>query len=154
MRILKQKIYTEISRWATEGNDGIDVVIATPPCQGISVINHKKNDNDIHRNSLVVESVEIIQQIKPKFFVMENVMAFQKTLCIDRTGRAVPIGDFIRESLGSDYIISGRILNFMNYGSNSSRTRTLMIGVHKKYRNTITPYDIYPPYRPADESRQ
>lgn len=150
---VKQKIYTEISRWAVAGNDGIDVVIATPPCQGISVINHKKNDNDIHRNSLVVESVEIIQQIKPKFFVMENVMAFQKTLCIDRSGRAVPIGDFIWESLGSDYIISGRILNFMNYGSNSSRTRTLMIGVNKKYRNTITPYDIYPTYRPEKTLR-
>lgn len=150
---VKQKIYTEISRWAADGNDGIDVVIATPPCQGISVINHKKNDNDIHRNSLVVESVEIIQQIKPKFFVIENVMAFQKSLCIDRSGRALPIGDFIQESLGNSYIISGRILNFMNYGSNSSRTRTLMIGVHKKYRNTITPYDIYPIYRPEKTLR-
>lgn len=150
---VKQKIYNEIDRWALLGNDGVDVVIATPPCQGISVINHKKNDNDIHRNSLVVESVEIIQQIKPKFFVMENVMAFQKTLCIDRDGRALPIGDFIRTSLGSDYIITGRILNFMNYGSNSSRTRTLMIGVHKKYRNTITPYDIYPTYRPEKTLR-
>lgn len=150
---VKQKIYSEINRWAAIGNDGIDVIVATPPCQGISVINHKKNDNDIHRNSLVVESVEIIQKIKPKFFVMENVMAFQKTLCIDRTGRALPIGDFIRESLGDEYIISGRILNFMNYGSNSSRTRTLMIGVHKKYRNTITPYDIYPTYRPEKTLR-
>ena len=95
---VKQQIYREIDRWASLGNDGVDVVIATPPCQGISVINHKKNDNDIHRNSLVVESVEIIQQIKPRFFIMENVMAFQKTLCIDRDGRALPIGDFIRES--------------------------------------------------------
>ena len=150
---VKQKIYNEIDRWSLLGNDGVDVVIATPPCQGISVINHKKNDNDIHRNSLVVESVEIIQKIKPKFFVMENVMAFQKTLCIDRNGRALPIGDFIRTSLGDDYIITGRILNFMNYGSNSSRTRTLMIGVHKKYRNAITPYDIYPAYRPEKTLR-
>lgn len=150
---VKQKIYAEINRWAATGNDGIDVIVATPPCQGISVINHKKNDNDIHRNSLVVESIEIIQKIKPKFFVMENVMAFQKTLCIDRTGRALPIGNFIREYLGDEYIISGRILNFMNYGSNSSRTRTLMIGVHKKYRNTITPYDIYPTYRPEKTLR-
>ena len=150
---VKQRIYGEIDRWAKLGNDGVDVVIATPPCQGISVINHKKNDNDIHRNSLVIESVEIIQQIKPRFFIMENVMAFQKTLCIDQDGRALPIGDFIKESLGHDYIITGRILNFMNYGSNSSRTRTLMIGVHKKYRNTITPYDLYPPYRPEKTLR-
>ena len=74
-------------------------------------------------------------------------MAFQKTLCITPDERIVPIGEYVREVLGKDYIISGRILNFMNYGSNSSRTRTLMIGVDKAYRNNITPYDIYPEFR-------
>ena len=40
---VKQQIYDEIEKWKLKGNDRIDVVIATPPCQGISVINHKKN---------------------------------------------------------------------------------------------------------------
>jgi len=95
----------------------------------------------------VVESIEIVKQIKPRFFIFENVMAFQKTLCITPEEKVVPIGEYIREALGKDYIISGRIMNFMNYGSNSSRTRTLMIGVDKSYRNNITPYDLYPDYR-------
>ena len=145
--ITKNKIYGEISRWKYLGNDRADVVVATPPCQGISVINHKKNGNDINRNSLVVESVEIVKQIHPRFFVFENVMAFQKTLCITPEGCTVPIGEYIRETLGEDYVISGRILNFMNYGSNSSRTRTLMIGVDKSFRNNIVPYDLYPDFR-------
>lgn len=144
---IKQRIYDEIHVWEKKGNDRVDVIIATPPCQGISVINHKKNDREINRNSLVVESVEIIHRIKPRFFILENVMAFQKTLCITPDERIVPIGEYVREVLGKDYIISGRILNFMNYGSNSSRTRTLMIGVDKAYRNNITPYDIYPEFR-------
>lgn len=150
----KQKIYDEIHRWHTKGNDRVDVIIATPPCQGISVINHKKNDNEINRNSLVVESVEIINQIKPRFFIFENVMAFQKTLCITPDDQMMPIGDFVRSVLGKDYIISGRILNFMNYGSNSSRTRTLMIGVDKTYRNNITPYDLYPVFREEKTLRE
>ena len=144
---IKQRIYDEIHMWEKKGNDRVDVIIATPPCQGISVINHKKNDKEINRNSLVVESVEIIHRIKPRFFILENVMAFQKTLCITPDERTVPIGEYVREVLGKDYIISGRILNFMNYGSNSSRTRTLMIGVDKAYRSNITPYDIYPEFR-------
>lgn len=144
---IKNKIYKEIHRWELKGNDRIDVVIATPPCQGISVINHKKNNNEINRNSLVVESIEVVKKIKPRFFIFENVMAFQKTLCITPEGKIVSIGDYVRESLGHDYIITGRIMNFMNYGANSSRTRTLMIGVDKKYKNNITPYDIYPEYR-------
>lgn len=151
---IKQRIYAEIRKWKHKGNDRVDVIIATPPCQGISVINHKKNDKEINRNSLVVESVEIIRQINPRFFIFENVMAFQKTLCITPDGRTVPIGEYIREVLGKDYIISGRILNFMNYGSNSSRTRTLMIGVDKAYRNNITPYDLYPEFRPEKTLRE
>ncbi len=79
---IKQRIYDEIHRWEKKGNDRVDVIIATPPCQGISVINHKKNGKEINRNSLVVESVEIIRRINPRFFILENVMAFQKTLCI------------------------------------------------------------------------
>ena len=144
---VKNKIYSEIDRWKARGNDRVDIIVATPPCQGISVINHKKNANDINRNSLVVESIDVVKRIKPRFFIFENVMAFQKTLCITPDERVVPIGEYIREALGQDYIISGRIMNFMNYGSNSSRTRTLMIGVDKAYRNNITPYDLYPYYR-------
>ena len=45
----KNRIYREIDAWRHKGNDRVDVVIATPPCQGISVINHKKNSNDINR---------------------------------------------------------------------------------------------------------
>ncbi|MBR4401576.1 MAG: DNA cytosine methyltransferase [Synergistes sp.] len=151
---IKQSVYKEIEMWRKIGNDRVDVIIATPPCQGISVINHKKNDCEINRNSLVVESVEIVHKINPRFFIFENVMAFQKTLCITPDGRTVPIGEYVREVLGKDYIITGRIMNFMHYGSNSSRTRTLMIGVDKAYRNNITPYDLYPEYRPERTLRE
>jgi len=140
----KQKIYSEIDKWKKKGNDRVDVVVATPPCQGISVINHKKNDKEIKRNSLVVDSVEIVKSIKPRVVIFENVMAFQKTLCTTPDNRTVPIGDYIQEALGDKYFITGRIMNLMNYGSNSSRTRTIVICVDKAFRNSITPYDLFP----------
>lgn len=52
---IKQRIFEEIQRWHKKGNDRVDVVVATPPCQGMSVANHKKRDNEIDRNSLVTE---------------------------------------------------------------------------------------------------
>lgn len=146
-KAVKNSVYAEVEKWNKKGNDRIDVLVATPPCQGISVINHKKNSNDIKRNSLVIESVEMIKNIKPRFFIFENVMAFQKTLCVTSDNKFVPIGDFIKEELGKDYVISGRILNFMNYGAASSRTRTIIIGVDCKYKNTISPFELYPAYR-------
>lgn len=140
----KEKIYAEIKKWKKLGNDRVDVVVATPPCQGISVINHKKNEQDIKRNSLVVESIEVIQVIRPRVFIFENVQAFQKTICTTKSGNDITIGNYIRDTLGKEYIISGRVLNFMNYGSNSSRTRTLVIGVDKEYKNLFTPYELFP----------
>ena len=142
----KEKVFAEIERWKRhEKLKKVDVLIATPPCQGISVQNHKKKD-EINRNSLVVESVEMVDRIRPKVFVFENVMAFEKTLCITKDEQIKPIGELIRETLGAEYIISSRILNFMNYGANSSRTRTLVIGVNKVYKESIVPYDLFPSY--------
>ena len=150
----KQLIYNEIDLWHHRGNDKVDVVIATPPCQGMSVANHKKADDEIVRNSLVVESIQMINNIKPRFFIFENVAAFMKTGCTapDKTIKA--IGQVIYEELGNDYIIAHRILNFKNYGSNSSRTRTIVIGVHKSLGEFIAPIELYPPFRDETTLRQ
>lgn len=152
--VVKEKIYSEIDKWRRLGNDSVDVLIATPPCQGISVINHKKNKNDIARNSLVVESVHIIKQVQPRFFIFENVQAFQKTICVPNNGEPVRIGEYIEKELGTNYEICARILNFMNYGSNSSRTRTLVIGVNKKYQNFIAPIQLFPAYQTEKTLRE
>jgi len=144
---VKERIYTEIQKWERKGNDKIDLIIATPPCQGISVINHKKNSQEIKRNSLAVDSVEVINKVKPRIFIFENVMAFEKTMCIAPNGEALPIGDYIRDVLGEDYVITGQVMNLMNHGSNSSRTRTLVVGVDKRYKDTFTPYDLFPDYQ-------
>ena len=67
---VKKAIFDEIEHWKSKGNDGIDVVIATPPCQGMSVANHKKNNKDLDRNSLVTESIKLVKEINPKFLRM------------------------------------------------------------------------------------
>ena len=142
----KSKINTEIERWKKLGNDRVDVVIATPPCQGMSVANHKKAENEIVRNSLVVESIRVIQNINPRFFIFENVAAFMKTGCTAPDGSIKAIGDVISDELSDKYILISRILNFKNYGSNSSRTRTVVIGVSKEMAEYVAPIELYPAY--------
>ena len=150
----KNAIHNEINKWKKLGNDKVDVLIATPPCQGMSVANHKKADNEIVRNSLVVESVQIVKDISPRFFIFENVPAFMKTGCTAPDGTIKAIGDMIFEELGEDYVITSRILNFKNYGSNSSRTRTVVIGVLKSLSDYITPIELYPQYRDEKTLRE
>ena len=72
----------------------LDVLIATPPCQGMSVANHKKGDES-KRNSLVVESIKICKSLEPKYFIFENVRSFLKTLCTDIEGDNIPISESI-----------------------------------------------------------
>lgn len=142
----KDKIFTEIKKWEKLGNDRVDVLVATPPCQGMSVANHKKAENEIARNSLIVESIHLIQNINPRFFIFENVAAFMKTGCTAPDGTIKAIGDVIYEELSGKYIIVSRILNFKNYGSNSSRTRTVVIGVSKEMSEYVAPIELYPTY--------
>lgn len=120
----------------------VDVVIATPPCQGMSVANHKKN-NELKRNSLVTTSIDLILQIKPKFFIFENVRSFLTTICTDLDGQLISIKDAINKNLSPHYNVSFHYLNFKNYSVPSSRTRTLVIGVRKDLRN-ISPTDLLP----------
>ncbi len=50
----KDKVFSELELWQKGFNvKDLDVLIATPPCQGMSVANHKKKD-ELKRNSLVV----------------------------------------------------------------------------------------------------
>lgn len=150
----KNKVFEEIKRWHKMGNDKVDVLIATPPCQGMSVANHKKADNEIVRNSLVVESIQIINRILPRFFIFENVAAFMKTGCTAPDGNIKEIGTVINEELSSNYVIASRVLNFKNYGSNSSRTRTVVIGVSKELAEYISPIELYPQFVEEKTLRQ
>ena len=141
----KDALYEQIALWKKkEGIKRVDVLIATPPCQGMSVANHKKSDTEIVRNSLVVESISIIKEIQPRFFVFENVPAFMKTVCTDVDGVDKPIAQAIEHNLGPDYSYTSKVINFKNFGASSSRQRTLVIGVANDYADEVSPYELFP----------
>jgi DNA (cytosine-5)-methyltransferase 1 len=118
----------------------IDILIATPPCQGMSVVNHKKKD-ELKRNSLIVNSIYLTKELKPNIFIFENVATFLNTICTDLDGVNKSIKEAIKVNLENDYLIYSKVINFKDYGSNSSRTRTLVIGVKKELH--FTPLDIF-----------
>jgi DNA (cytosine-5)-methyltransferase 1 len=109
----------------------------------MSVANQKKN-NETLRNSLVVRAIELIKKIKPKIFVFENVKAFMKTICVGMDGEKRTISKEIYKQLSDSYEYLSNVLNFKNYGSNSSRTRTLVCGVRKDCLNKILPFEVFP----------
>ncbi|MGL2690336.1 DNA cytosine methyltransferase [Helicobacter pylori] len=144
----KEKILKQIEFYSKKfGNDRVDLVIATPPCQGMSVANHKKKNDEIKRNSLVVESIDLIKQIKPRFFILENVPSFYKTGCIDKNDNLLEIGSMIEQNLSGDYMLYDEVINFKNFGANSSRTRTLVIGVCKEFKDFTSALEFFPDFK-------
>jgi len=141
----KQKIYKQIDNWLLEHDRrGLDLLVATPPCQGISVANHHKKESDLDRNSLVLESILVAERTKPKIIVFENIKRFLTTACTDIDKKTYPIKDVINKHLQNEYNISGKELNFKDYGANSSRPRTLIIALKKNIFPNIDPEELFP----------
>jgi cytosine-specific methyltransferase len=141
---VKKQLYTAVDLYKERKNESdIDVIIFTAPCQGMSVANHKKNDGTIEKNSLVVEALEIVSKIKPRFFVAENVRAFMNTKCIDHN-QEKKISQAFDDWLLNDYQFETKVLNFKDYGANSSRTRTVVIGVRNDLADLIKPTSLFP----------
>lgn len=56
------------------GNNSLDLLVATPPCQGFSRHSRKKSNNNLDaRNELVLEVIKVTDIFKPKYIFFENV---------------------------------------------------------------------------------
>ncbi len=53
------------------GTPEVELIVGGPPCQGFSVAG--KRDPKDHRNSLFEEYVRVVEEVRPWYFVMENV---------------------------------------------------------------------------------
>lgn len=125
--ITNSKIYEKIIDDAKEKN--IEFLLATPPCQGMSLAG-KKDENDI-RNYLIEYVVSAIKDLKPKYVFMENVTMQLKT-SIMINGKKVLIPDYLKEELEDLYIFNtNNILDTKFYGVPQQRKRAVFLLVRK-----------------------
>ncbi|MGE5417508.1 MAG: DNA cytosine methyltransferase [Acidobacteriota bacterium] len=100
--------------------DEIDVVIGGPPCQGFSV--QRRGDDSDPRNSLVLEYIRMILDIKPRLFVMENVGGLLSP-------RGIPYLTQLTEKLGeASYTIQRQTLTASDFGVPQGRKRVFIVG--------------------------
>ena len=103
----------------------IDLIVATPPCQGMSVANATKKLND-PRNKLIVHAMEIFNKVGARYMLIENVPQMPKTF-IYHKGKAVNIVDYINSVLPKNYKCISEVLNAKNYGTPQSRKRSISL---------------------------
>lgn len=101
--------------------ENIDVVVGGPPCQGFSTLG-KQHEEDL-RNDLWRQYAEAITRVQPKYFIVENVTAFEKSKQFRQFVEATQPGGFLEE-----YTFQHRILNAADYGAPQARKRAVLIG--------------------------
>lgn len=114
------------------GDETIDVIIGGPPCQGMSLSGPRKFDDP--RNKLYLTYIRLVEEIKPKAFVIENV-----------PGLVGLFGGQIKDSImqrftDMGYDIQYKILCAADYGVPQNRKRVVFVGIkngHFEYPKEI-----------------
>ena len=106
-----------------------DFILATPPCQGMSTAGKMLKDDP--RNRLVINVVDAIKDINPKFVIIENVPEILKTK-IKVQDDWILITDYLQKEIGDNYSFNERkVVNAMNYGVPQSRERCIILLARK-----------------------
>lgn len=113
-------------------NSKVDIVMATPPCQGMSTVGQQL-ENDI-RNKLVCQVIEVVKRIKPKYVFIENVPMFLNTeIIVDDEKILIP--NLLDKELGEEYFISKTIIDTKDYSVPQTRERTIVLMTRKDQKN-------------------
>jgi DNA (cytosine-5)-methyltransferase 1 len=112
----------EIRENSEIGERSIDVVFGGPPCQGFSLIGKRALDDP--RNQLIEHFLQLVVELNPKYFVMENVRGMaigqHKNLLQEVIDKFSQQGYRVQQ----DY----RVLNAYYYGVPQSRERLFLLG--------------------------
>lgn len=99
-------------------------IIGGPPCQGYSTVGKRDINDD--RNYLYKQYCRIVEQVKPNFFVLENVKGL---LTLDKGAFKE---DIIKKFSKLGYTVEYKILNASDYGVPQNRNRVFFVGMKDK----------------------
>lgn len=126
--ITDENIFDTVIKAAQES--GVEMLIATPPCQGMSCAGRK--DPKDPRNFLIYYAIEAVKALKPRFVLLENVTMQQHTQILYKD-KYVFIPQYVENELGEFYSFNKeRIVNTMDYGIPQSRQRYIYLLVRKE----------------------
>ena len=104
------------------------MLIATPPCQGLSTLG--KNKKQIHyekdkRNYLILSALNIIDRCDFDYVLIENVPTFLE-MYFPYENDYFKLEEILNKKYADKYIIEARVLNAKDYGICQSRPRAII----------------------------
>lgn len=125
-----------VSRWKSLVSQEPFLVYATPPCQGMSSNGTGKLLAEIRsgrravedpRNRLIIPTLQIIKELRPRWVLLENVPTMEHTIIRTATNKYENIIDYITKELSPDYVGRAEVVNCADYGIPQVRTRLITI---------------------------
>lgn len=115
-------------------------VFGGPPCQAFSDIGHRRSDDP--RRELLSHFFRIVAELRPAFFVMENVrgLAYADTR---------PLLDQAMEAVAAYDILGPMLLDAADYGAATRRRRLFVVGVDRSRCDRLSLEDVAAARRPA-----
>jgi len=130
--ITDDKLKNELLLFAKKMN--VRVLLATPPCQGLSSIGKNKHQehflND-RRNFLILEVFDFIDNLDLDYILIENVPRFLE-MYFPYQNDVILLKDILEKKYKKNYIINITVLNAKDYGIAQSRPRAI-IKMYKKH---------------------
>ncbi len=157
----------ELKKSGKFGRSTVSLVAGGPPCQAFSVFGNRLGIEDA-RGQLVFEFIRIIEETRPKTFLMENVRGLLSMAIVPnnselKKNKKIPKEYFEKGSLlhkifnefnALGYHVDCFVVNSVNYGAPQIRERVLLIGNRFGYstsfpepRYSNRPEDKLPPFK-------
>ncbi len=112
------------------------LILATPPCQGMSSNGMGKMLSDYRkglrpqfdeRNRLIIPALNIIKKLHPEWVIFENVANMGNTYIYDEDNCLINIIDYIHKELGDEYVGEPKVIECADYGVPEHRIRLLTV---------------------------
>ncbi len=111
-----------------ESAKGIEFLIASPPCQGMSMAGKNRCQESMlndDRNYLVNYVIEAIKILQPRYILIENVPALLK-IKLPQQGKMYEIPELLKLEFGNQYKIQSSVVDAADFGVPQTRLRAII----------------------------
>ena len=105
-------------------NKGVDFILATPPCQGMSMAGNRAEFDE--RNQLIYYAVDVVLRVKPKFVFIENVPTILRTKIVVN-GETMLIPKYLHSVLADYHFNDETLVKAMDHGVPQMRERNIFL---------------------------
>ncbi len=105
-------------------NKEVDFILATPPCQGMSMAGNRAEFDE--RNQLIYYAVDVVLRVKPKFVFIENVPTILRTKIVVN-GETMLIPNYLHSVLADYHFNDETLVKAMDHGVPQMRERNIFL---------------------------